>query len=603
MRTQLAAFQQPLDPVGGSLALSAILAALPLLLLFILLGVFRMKAYQAALISLALSFALAVIGWRMPVGQVLSATGLGAFYAIFPILWILINALWIYKLTVATPWFEVLGRTIRSISDDLRILSILIAFCFGALLESLAGFGAPVAIAAAMLMAAGMKPLKSAVVALLANTAPVAFGAMAAPIIALNGVTGIPLQELSSMTGRQTPFIALVVPLILVFLVDGRRGLRQTWPVALVAGAAFGLSQFVASNFFIVELTDVVAAVVTVVVVLLMLRVWQPAEIIGMTGETRETGKAAEPAAVAETETAGTDTLTGPGPGGTRAAGGSSAADGGNLPDGRPDKPEGPGEGAHEGASATGRPSGHDVWMAIAPYLVIIAVFSLAQVPAIKAWLTSIGSTTFSWPGLDVTGSNGKPVAAQTLRFDHIRATGTLLLFSGLITMVLYRIAPRRGVRVYGETLMQLRWTILTVCAVLALSFVMNLSGQTTTLGVALASAGGLFALLSPLLGWIGVALTGSDTSSNSLFGALQVAAANETGLSPTLMAAANSSAGVMGKMLSLQNLAIASAAVGLEGAEGTLLRKLIGWSLGLLAFITLLIWLQSTSVLGWMVP
>lgn len=615
MKTHVAAaFQQPLDPVAGSLAISAILAALPLLILFVLLGVFRMKAYQAALISLALSIVLAVVGWQMPVGQVLSATGLGAFYAIFPILWILINALWIYKLTVATPWFEVLGRTIRSISDDLRILSILIAFCFGALLESLAGFGAPVAIAAAMLMAAGMKPMKSAIVALLANTAPVAFGAMAAPIIALNGVTGIPLQELSSMTGRQTPFIALVVPLILVFLVDGRRGLRQTWPVALVAGVAFGLAQFVASNFFIVELTDVVAAVVTVIAVLLMLRVWQPAEIIGMTGETREAEKAE--AAVAESGTGtsdqgGTDTLTGSARGAAAGAGsrgsaggatafgadGSGSAEGGS---GAGDEPAGTGSG---GPAAGGRPSRREVWMAIAPYLVIITVFSLAQIPVIKTWLTSIGSTTFHWPGLDVTGANGKPVAAQTLRFDHLRATGTLLLFSGIITMVLYRIAPRSGVRVYGETLKQLRWTILTVCAVLALSFVMNLSGQTTTLGVALASAGGFFALLSPLLGWIGVALTGSDTSSNSLFGALQVAAANETGLSPTLMAAANSSAGVMGKMLSLQNLAIASAAVGLEGAEGTLLRKLIGWSLGLLAFITVLIWLQSTSILGWMVP
>nr|WP_231703553.1 L-lactate permease [Arthrobacter sp. zg-Y179] len=594
------------------MALSAILAALPLLILFVLLGVFRMKAYQAALISLALSIILAIVGWKMPVGQVLSATGLGAFYAIFPILWILINALWIYKLTVATPWFEVLGRTIRSISDDLRILSILIAFCFGALLESLAGFGAPVAIAAAMLMAAGMQPLKSAVVALLANTAPVAFGAMAAPIIALNGVTGIPLQELSSMTGRQTPFIALVVPLILVFLVDGKRGLRQTWPVALVAGAAFGLAQFAASNFFIVELTDVVAAVVTVAAVLLMLRVWQPSEIIGMTGETREAEKAGETASVSETESVGTDTLTGSGRGSAPGAGagagtgggagGATAvgagADGGRAGEG------GEGDRAPSGTtSSTGRPSGHDVWMAIAPYLVIIVVFSIAQIPVVKTWLTSIGSTTFLWPGLDVTGNNGKPAAAQTLRFDHIRATGTLLLFSGIITMVLYRIAASRGVRVYGETLKQLRWTILTVCSVLALSFVMNLSGQTTTLGVALASAGGFFALLSPLLGWIGVALTGSDTSSNSLFGALQVAAANETGLSPTLMAAANSSAGVMGKMLSLQNLAIASAAVGLEGAEGTLLRKLIGWSLGLLAFITVLIWLQSTSVLGWMVP
>ncbi|MDK1360794.1 L-lactate permease [Arthrobacter sp. zg-Y1219] len=618
MDIQAQAFEQILDPVGGSLAISAVLAALPLLVLFVLLGVFRMKAYQAGVISLVLSILLAVIAWRMPVDQVVAATGLGAFYAIFPILWILINALWIYKLTVATPWFEVLGRTIRSISDDLRILSILIAFCFGALLESLAGFGAPVAIAAAMLMAAGMKPLKSAIVALLANTAPVAFGAMAAPIIALNGVTGIPLQELSSMTGRQTPFIALVVPLILVFLVDGKRGLRQTWPVALVSGFVFGLAQFVASNFFVVELTDVVAAVATVAAVLLMLRVWQPAEIIGMSGEVQETEvpDAQEAAAPKTTDTV--ESAAGqPGSGGRgrRSSGApvsgttvsgapvsgataSGAPVGGTTASGAP-----PGAGKSAAAGGTTRPDARSVLMATAPYLIIIAVFSLAQVPGIKIWLTEIGSVTFRWPGLDVVDSNGKAVSAQTLRFDHIRATGTLLLFAGILTMLLYRIRPGQGLKVYGETLKQLRWTIVTVCAVLALSFVMNLSGQTTTLGVALASAGGFFALLSPLLGWIGVALTGSDTSSNSLFGQLQVAAANETGLSATLMAASNSSAGVMGKMLSLQNLAIAAAAVGLEGSESTLFRKLLGWSLGLLALMTLLVWLQSTSVLGWMVP
>ncbi|MCC3268683.1 L-lactate permease [Arthrobacter gengyunqii] len=607
MRTQLAAFQQPLDPIADSLGLSALLAALPLLLLFVLLGVFRMKAYQAGLISLVLSILLAVIGWQMPIGQVAAATGLGAFYAIFPILWILINALWIYKLTVATPWFEVLGRTIRSISDDLRILSILIAFCFGALLESLAGFGAPVAIAAAMLMAAGMKPLKSAIVALLANTAPVAFGAMAAPIIALNGVTGIPLHELSSMTGRQTPFIALVVPLILVFLVDGKRGLKQTWPVALVSGFVFGLAQFLASNFFVVELTDVVAAVATVIAVLLMLRVWQPAEIIGMSGQVQEDQDAAAPRETVDAAGTGSaaDTLDGSGPAepvktgrGRRSAAVPAGATAAGSAGAGSVAAAGPGS-----TSNTARPDARSVWMATAPYLIIIVVFSLAQIPAIKTWLTSIGSVTFHWPGLDVVDSNGNAVAAQTLRFDHIRATGTLLLFSGILTMLLYRIQPRKGVQVYGETLKQLRWTIVTVCAVLALSFVMNLSGQTTTLGVALASAGGFFALLSPLLGWIGVALTGSDTSSNSLFGQLQVAAANETGLSATLMAASNSSAGVLGKMLSLQNLAIASAAVGLEGAESTLLRKLIGWSLGLLVMMTLLIWLQSTSILGWMVP
>ncbi|MER2134723.1 MAG: L-lactate permease [Arthrobacter sp.] len=604
MHIPAAQYEQVLDPIGDSLVLSAILAALPLLLLFVMLGVFRLKAYQAGIISLILSILLALFGWGMPLDQTLSATALGAFYAIFPILWILINALWIYNLTVATPWFDVLGRTIRSISDDLRILSILIAFCFGALLESLAGFGAPVAIAAAMLMAAGMKPLKSAIVALLANTAPVAFGAMAAPIIALNGVTGIPLQELSSMTGRQTPFIALVVPLILVFLVDGKRGVRQTWPVALVAGIVFGLAQFVASNFFVVELTDVVAAVATVIAVLLMLRVWQPKELIGMSGESMDddaAGVRSKTTSVGGEE--GSDTLTktggsetaGPSEGtGAGGSGGSSAipTGGGLDSDGNEQEPR-----------DSTRPPARSVWFAVAPYLIIIVVFSLAQIPPIKAWLTQVGGVTFHWPGLDVVNSSGDPVGAQNLRFDHVKATGTLLLLSGILTMLLYRIAPGKGVRIYGDTLKTLRWTIVTVCSVLALSFVMNLSGQTTTLGVALASAGGFFALLSPLLGWIGVALTGSDTSSNSLFGQLQVAAANETGLSPTLMAASNSSAGVLGKMLSLQNLAIASAAVGLNGAEGTLLRKLIGWSLGLLVGMTLLIWLQSTPMLGWMVP
>ncbi|MFJ6300574.1 L-lactate permease [Pseudarthrobacter oxydans] len=573
-------FQQILDPLAGSLVISALCAALPLVLLFVLLGVFKVKAPFAALAGLALSLVLAVVGWQMPVNQALSATAAGIFYGLFPILWILVNALWIYRLTVATPWFEVLGRTIRSISNDLRILAILIAFCFGALLESLAGFGAPVAISAAMLMAAGMKPLKSAIVSLLANTAPVAFGAMAAPIIALNGVTGLPLNELSAMAGRQTPFIALIVPLLLVFIVDGRRGVKQTWPVALVAGAAFGLAQFVTSNYFAVELTDVVAAVVTVAAVLLMLKVWQPKETVGM-------GGAVEAAAVPAVVSAG-------GTGGSAAQEGTTAArgSGGSALPADPAIP-----------TDNSRPGPRQIWMAIAPYLIIIAVFSVAQIPAVKAWLTQVGSVTFAWPGLDITDSAGKPVAATKFKLDHLKATGTLLLFSGLLTMLLYKISTSQGLRIYRDTVVQLRWTIVTVTAVLGLSFVMNLSGQTTTLGFALASAGGFFALLSPLIGWIGVALTGSDTSSNSLFGQMQATAAEQTGLSPVLMAASNSSAGVMGKMLSLQNLAVASAAVGLDGAEGTLFRKLIGWSLGLLALITVLIFLQSTPVLGWMVP
>ncbi|MCY7404980.1 MAG: L-lactate permease [Cryobacterium sp.] len=569
-------FLQITDPISGNLILSAACAALPLVLLFVLLGVFRVKAHKAALASLLLSVVLAIVGWQMPVGQALSAAAAGAFYGLFPILWILVNALWIYKLTVATRWFEVLGRTIRSITNDLRILAILIAFCFGALMESLAGFGAPVAISAAMLMAAGMKPLKSALVSLLANTAPVAFGAMAAPIIALNGVTGLPIHDLSQMAGRQTPFIALLVPLILVFMVDGKRGLKQTWPVALIAGLVFGLSQFVTSNFFAVELTDVVAAVATIIAVLIMLRFWQPKEIIGVTdGAPTDASSASEPRIGVPLHPV-------------------SAAPATSLA---------PTTGSIAVLEKTTRPPAAHVWTSIAPYLIIMGIFSIAQIPAVKAWLSVVGSVTFQWPGLDVVNAAGDPVPAQTFKFDHLKATGTLLLLSGIVTMALYRMSIRQGLAIYWQTLVQLRWTIVTVTSVLSLSFVMNLSGQTNSLGVALATTGVFFAVLSPVIGWLGVALTGSDTSSNSLFGQLQVAAATQTGLSPVLMAAANSSAGVLGKMLSVQNLAVAAAAVGLAGEEGTLFRKLLGWSLSLLALITILIVLQSTPVLGWMVP
>lgn len=551
-------FQQILDPAAGSLALSALVAAVPLTSLFVMLGVLKWPAHRSALISLALSIVTAIAVWRMPVLQAASATFEGALYGLFPILWILINAIWVYRLTEITGWFEVLGQKIRSISDDQRIQAILIAFCFGALLESLAGFGAPVAISAAMLMAAGMKPIKSAVVSLLANTAPVAFGAMAAPIITLASVTNLDLHTLSQMAGRQTPFVAVFVPFILVFLVDGRRGLRETWSIALVAGVTFGVAQFITANFIAVEITDIVAAVVTVVAVLGAVRILRPA---------------------------------------------ARSTDGGAGPT----EPSLPASGGTAGPVAVEQvrtqPVKRSTLGAVAPYLVIIAVFSVSQLPFVKPWLAEHGTWKFHWPGLDVVDAAGKPVGAQIFKLDHIKATGTLLLLSGLIVMGVYRISPRDALRAYRDTLVKLRFTIVTVTAVLALAFVMNLSGQTQSLGFALASAGGLFALLSPLIGWIGVAITGSDTSSNSLFGLLQVTAANHAGLSPVLMAATNSSAGVLGKMLSPQNLAVAAAAVGMVGREGEIFRRLIWWSLGMLAVFTVFIYLQSTDVLGWMVP
>lgn len=584
-------FRQILDPIAGSLVLSALCAALPLVLLFVLIGGFRVKAPKAAFVSLVLSIVLAVFGWKMPVGQALSSTAEGIAFGLFPILWILVNALWVYRLTVATPWFEVMGQTIRSISRDHRILAILIAFGFGALLEALAGFGAPVAIAAAMLIAAGMKPLKSAMVALVANTAPVAFGAMGAPIIALAGVTGLNQETLAQMAGRQG-IIALVVPLVLVYIVDGRRGLKQTWPVALVAGFVFSISQFVASNYMAFALTDVIAAVATVAAVMGMLAFWQPAQTIGSDAADDQLqapvlAGAGKGAAVGTARYSASRSVTEAVAGAATARGARSADDTAVPP-----------------AEDNSRPSGGHILMATAPYLIIIAVFTIAQIPAVKAWLSANGSYVIkSWPGLDVQTASGQQPSAMKFTFDHIKGIGTMLFISGLATMALYKVSIAKGARIYKEGVYALRWTIVTVCLMLALAYVMNLSGQTTTLGVALAATGGFFAVLSPVIGWIGTALTGSDTSSNALFGQLQVSAAHQSGLDPVLMAVSNSTSGALGKMVSLQNLAVAAAAASLAGGENILFRKMLWPSLALLALLAGFIFLQSTSVLGWMVP
>jgi lactate permease len=584
-------FRQITDPIAGSLVLSAVVAALPLVVLFLMIGVFRVKAPKAVFAALLLSIVLAVAGWKMPLGQALSGTAEGIVFGLFPILWILVNALWVYRLTVATPWFEVLGQTIRSVSRDHRVLAILIAFAFGALLEALAGFGAPVAIAAAMLIAAGMKPLKSAVVALIANTAPVAFGAMGAPIIALNGVTKIPVDTLAKMAGREG-IIALVVPLLLVFIVDGRRGVRQTWPVAVVAGVVFSLSQFFVSNYMAFALTDVVASVVTMAVIVAMMRFWQPVQTIGSSEVTQETAAdllvPAGASAGRSGATIGGSARYSASRSVTEAvAGAATAGTGANT--------------ANPEADSTTRPCGRHILMAVAPYLIIIVVFSIAQIPSVATWLTDNVGRSFRWPFLDVVNTHGKAVAAQKFTFNQ--TTGTLLLVSGLATMALYKVSALKGWRIYKEGVHALRWTIVTVALMLALSYVMNLSGQTTTMGLALAATGAAFAVLSPVIGWIGTALTGSDTSSNALFGNLQVTAATQTGLSPVLMAVSNSTAGALGKMVSLQNLAVAAAAAALAGGENILFRKMLWWSMALLALLAAFILLQSTSILGWMVP
>ncbi|BBX01201.1 lactate transporter [Mycolicibacterium moriokaense] len=550
-------YQQVLDPVANSLAWSAAVAAIPLLLLFVLLGALKVTAWVASLISLAVSIVIAVVVYGMPVGQTLLAGSEGAAFGFFPILWIVINAIWVYQMTVETGHFDVLRRSFSQVSDDQRIQAIIIAFSFGALMEALAGFGTPVAVTSVMLMALGFKPLKAAVLALVANTAPVAFGAMATPIITLGKVTELPADTLGAMVGRQTPILALFVPLALVAIVDGRRGIRETWPAAVVCGVVFAFGQFATSNFLSVPLADVVASLLSAAAVVALVRFWRPRHAY-----------TEQPAVV---------------------AGGAA------------DKPSADFAQRVENADAPSD-SRADVIRAYAPYAIIIAVFVVGQISAVKSLLDK-ATVAFNWPGLNIVDADGDPLSLTKFSLNVLTTPGTQMLFAGILTMVALKLSVPRALKAYGATLHQLRWAIVTVMAVLALAFVMNTSGQTITLGTWMAAAGGAFAVLSPILGWLGVAVTGSDTSSNSLFGALQVTAANQAGLSDVLMAASNSSGGVLGKMVSPQNLAIAAAAVGLDGKEGDIFRRVVLWSLGFLVLMCILSGLQASPVLDWMVP
>ncbi|TCO62655.1 L-lactate permease [Actinocrispum wychmicini] len=529
-------FTQQTAPVAGSLGWSALVATLPLLTVFLLLGVVRTKAYVAALTGLAVALIVGIAVYGMPVVQALSSAVQGAVFGLFPILWIVVNALWIYRMTVYTRHFDVLRRSFGQVSSDNRIQGLIVAFCFGALMEALAGFGAPVAISSVMLVALGFSPLRAAAVSLVANTAPVAFGAMATPVITLAQVTGLPLSVVSSVVGRQTPVLALFVPLLLVFIIDGKRGVRETWLPALVCGVAFAIAQFAVSNYVAPELADIAASLVSAGALVLTIR-------------TR-----------------------------TR------------VPAGGPPAEE---------STSDSRP---DVVKAYAPYGIIIVIFALGQVPAIKAWLSQ-ATLAFHWPLLDVHGPNGKPVSGNTFSLPLLNTGGTLVLIAGVITAVVLRLSARTALTEWGRTVHELRFAILTVTGVLALAYVMNLSGQTTTIGFFIAGAGAALAFLSPVLGWFGVAVSGSDTSANALFGALQVTAAGRTGLLPELLAAANSSGGVLGKMISPQNLTIAAAAAQLPGSESAMLRKVLPWSIALLLVMCLLVVLQSGSVLGWMLP
>ncbi|WAP51366.1 L-lactate permease [Arthrobacter sp. ATA002] len=569
------------DPVLNSVAVSALVALVPLLTFFVLLAYVKVKAHVAGAVSLLVALAVAVFAYQMPAGlAVLSATQ-GAVFGAFPVLWIVIMAIWLYQVTVLSGRFEDLRRVFDVIGGgDVRVQAILVAFCFGGLLEALAGFGAPVAITATMLVALGIKPLKAAAAVLVANTAPVAFGAMAIPITTAASLTGLDAGHLGAVVGRQAPLLALFVPLILVFILDGRRGVKDTWPAAVVTGAAFAVAQVLCSTYFSYELTDIVAALAGLGAAVVFLKFWQP----------RGLEAARERMGLPALATAGSGSASGgAGVSGTR---GSAAKDGDSLTRSR-------------------------TLLALFPYFLVILIFGIAKLwkwgADIPAFLAST-DIKIPWPWLHerLLSDAGEPVSSTIYTFNWLSSPGTLLLITGLIVCAVYAkyddggryaMSVGNGVAEIFRTIWNMRWAGLTILSVLSLAYVMNFSGQTVAIGTWLAGTGAFFAFLSPVLGWVGTAVTGSDTSANALFARLQQTAGLEAGIDPNLLVAANTTGGVVGKLISPQNLAIAVTAVKLDGQESVLLRKVVGWSVGLLLVLCTLVYLQSTPVLGWMLP
>ena len=549
------------DAVGGSLALSALVATIPLLTFFIMLLVVKARAHWSALVALAASILVASFGFTMPFDLAGLSALRGAIYGLV-ICWVILGAIWFYQITVLSGRFEDLRRTFDRLGGgDLRIQAILIAFCFGGLLEALAGFGAPVAITATMILALGVKPLKAAITVLLANTAPVAFGAVAVPIVTAGDVGGKDPHIIATIVGHQAPFLAMFVPVILLFILDGMKGVKDGWLPAFVIGISFAIAQWITAATPAYNLTDVVACIVSMGAAVLFLRFWKPRGVEGV----RE--RYGLPSQVEEKEA---------------------------LPAVR-------------------------VWMALLPYLIVVAIFGLVNLNAgLKAWLKTV-AIKINIPALSsrLVTKDGTPVKDAPYTFTWLSNPGTLLIISGLIVAVVYFFFNEKGrygfkfpavFAEFGSVIYRMRWTILTIASVLALAYVMNFSGQTVAMGTFLAGLGTIYAVLAPVLGWIGTAVTGSDTSANALFSKLQVSAAENlqhagvSGATPELMLAANTTGGVVGKMISPQSLAIAATSVDMEGKESEILKAVVPWSFAMLVVVCLLVFLQ-TNILSFLVP
>ncbi|MCZ8093533.1 MAG: L-lactate permease [Acidovorax sp.] len=552
-------WQQNYDP-AGNIWLSALIALIPIVFFFLALTKLRLKGYQAGTVTVLLALGVALLFYKMPVSAALASAVYGFFYGLWPIAWIIVAAVFLYKLSVKTGQFDVIRSSILSVTHDQRLQLILVGFCFGAFLEGAAGFGAPVAITAALLVGLGFKPLYAAGLCLIANTAPVAFGAMGIPVIVAGQVSGIDPFLIGQMAGRQLPFMTILVLFWIMAIMDGWRGVKETWPAVLVGGGSFAVVQFLTANYIGPELPDITSAIVSLIALTAFLKVWQPKRIFRFDTSESTATSAANPVA------ASTAPLT---------------------------------------AGA--------ILKAWSPFIILTGMVTIWSIKPFKALFAAGGplaSTIINIPVplLDKLVAKMPPVVAQATpygavyTFNWLAATGTAILIAAILTIAFARFSPAKAVATLGETVRELVIPIYSIGMVLAFAFVANYSGLSATLALALAHTGKAFTFFSPFLGWIGVFLTGSDTSANALFGALQATTANQLGLSPVLTVAANTTGGVTGKMISPQSIAIACAAVGLSGRESDLFRFTVKHSLVFAAIIGIICTLQA-YVFPWMIP
>ncbi len=552
---------QHYDPLGNAV-FSTLVAALPVVVLLGAIAWLEIRIHVAALIGLGVALAVALLAYRMPLDAALASAGYGAAFGLFPIGWIILNLIFLYQLTVDKGLFAVLRNSLATLAPDPRAQLILIAFSFGAFFEGAAGFGTPVAVTAAILIQLGFSPLQACGLSLIANTAPVAYGALGTPIIALSGVTGLDLHQLSAMVGRQLPFFSVIVPFWVVWAYAGWRGMLGIWPVALTAGVSFAVPQYLVSNFHGPWLVDIVAAISSMLAVVGVLKFWKP----------KDNWQAAN------------------------ADGGMSHAS--------------PNSNISTQASGTrvARPSQSValIRQAWTPWILLSLLVFLWGVPMVKRQLDSVSSPKFEVPRLHNVITRTAPVVpvptgdkptkpeAAEFKLNWISATGTGILVSAILAGLVMGYSFREMGRSYLSTLHKVRFSMMTIACMLALGYVTKFSGTDATLGLALAKTGSLYPFFGTLLGWLGVALTGSDTASNVLFGSLQRITAEQTNVSPVLMCAANSSGGVMGKMVDAQSIVVASTATNWYGHEGSILRYVFFHSIALAALVGILVFCQA---------